>query len=96
VQINPNQLCAISNTQAVIFNRDPTECKDLKWLFNPKTKETQCKRLVGKNICMKVNFEQTIQAISTEACIVCIVFGQQSVILELDEGELTPEEKENM
>jgi len=29
LMINQSQLCAVSNTQIVIFNRDPEECKDL-------------------------------------------------------------------
>ena len=51
---------------------------------------------MGKNISFKVNFEQTIQAVTSEACIVALIFGTQSVLLELDEGVISSKEKENM
>ena len=65
-------------------------------MFDPATTEKQCKRLVGNNINFKVKFVSTIQAVTTEACTIAIIFGTQSVILELDEGEINEKEKENM
>jgi len=58
--VSKNQLIAISNTQAVIFQIDPNECDDIKHIFEPDSKQTQCKRLVGKNIDFKVDLDQTI------------------------------------
>ena len=54
--VNEKQLLAISNTQCVIFQRDPSECDDMQHLFQEGSTEIQCKRLIGKNIDIKVNF----------------------------------------
>jgi hypothetical protein len=46
--VNKKQLCAVSNTSIIIFQRDPTECNDMRNYFIPeKCTENQCKRLVG-------------------------------------------------
>lgn len=70
--VNEKQLLAISNTQCVIFQRDPTECDDMKHLFEEGSEEIQCKRLIGKNIDIKVDFEQTIHSITCESMIIAL------------------------
>lgn len=45
--INKKQLCAVSNTSIVIFQRDPNECDDMKNFFTDQCSGNQCKRLVG-------------------------------------------------
>jgi hypothetical protein len=37
--INDRQLLAISNTECVIFQRDPTECDDMKHYFDEGSTE---------------------------------------------------------
>ena len=37
--INDRQLLAISNTECVIFQRDPTECYDMKHYFDEGSTE---------------------------------------------------------
>lgn len=56
LSINDKQLLAVSNTQVVIFRRDETECDDMAKYFDPDNTELQNKRLVGKNIDIKVDF----------------------------------------
>lgn len=83
----------MSNTNVVLFQRDPDECNDMKRFFNEKVMEIQEKRLVGKNIDLKVQFVQDIVAITLESCLAAITFGSQSVVLEINEGVISAEEK---
>lgn len=53
------------------------------------------KRLVGKNIDLKVQFVQDIVGVTIDSCLAAITFGVQSVILEMDEGVITAIDKAN-
>lgn len=50
---------------------------------------------MGKNIDLKVQFVQDIVAITIESCLAAITFGSQSVVLEINEGAISDEEKAN-
>lgn len=50
--------------------------------------------MVGKNIDMKTQFIQSITNVTISCCTVAISFGNQSVLLEMDEGLITEEVKE--
>jgi hypothetical protein len=61
--IHEKQILAISNTQALVFQRNPYECEDLKEFFTPGCTKKQSKKLIGKSIDFKVNFEQLIYSV---------------------------------
>lgn len=88
MQVNSRQLVATSKTQICVFSLQSTECDDIKYLFTPENKETQHKRLIGKNIDLKVDFDSNIMATSTDQSIVSVIFGSQSLLLEFDESTI--------
>lgn len=86
-QTNARQLVATSKTQIVVFSLDSQECADIKHLFEPENQEVQCKRLIGKNIDLKVDFDSNIMGTTTDSSIVAVIFGSQSLLLEFDESQ---------
>lgn len=74
-QANARQLVACSNTQVCVFTLDETECTDLDYLFEENSQETQCKRLIGKNIDFKMDFDSKLHCATSDSSIVAIIFG---------------------
>jgi hypothetical protein len=69
-----------------VFTLDENECNDLDYLFEEDCKDTQCKRLIGKNIDFKMDFDSKLHCATSDSSIVALIFGSQSVLLELDES----------
>ena len=70
-----------------MFRIDETECNDLDYLFKEDNTKIQAKRLVGKNIDFKVEFDSKIRRVTCCESIITIIFGNRSTMLELDEKE---------
>ena len=85
-QTNARQLIATSKTQIVVFSLDKEECSDIRHYFEPENELVQCKRLVGKNIDLKVDFDSNIMGTTSDSSIVAVIFGAQSLLLEFDES----------
>lgn len=47
----------------------------MQHLFEPDSKEVQCKRLIGKNIDIKVDFEQAIHSVTCQKMVIALTFG---------------------
>lgn len=70
-----------------VFSLDEAECGDLDYLFAEDSQEIQCKRLIGKNIDIKLDFDSKLHCATSNQSIVALIFGSQSVLLELDESK---------
>lgn len=76
----------------MIFQKDHSECDDMKHLFEEGSKKVGCKRLIGKNIDIKLNFQQMIHSCSCQNMIISLNFGIQCVLLELDDKKQSYEQ----
>lgn len=72
---NHRQLVACSNTQVCVFSLDENECSDLDYLFVEDSEEKQCKRLIGKNIDIKMDFDSKLHCATSNQSIVALIFG---------------------
>lgn len=78
---------ACSNTQVCVFSLDEVECADLDDQFKEDSETQQIKRLIGKNIDLKMDFDSKLHCATSDESIVALIFGSQSVLLELDESK---------
>jgi hypothetical protein len=65
----------------------------MRYLFEENCTETQYKVLVGKNIDLKVQFVQTVQNFTLDSCLLALTIGNQSLLLEMDEGVISEDQK---
>jgi len=58
-----------------VFTLDEVECADLDDAFKEDSEQTQIKRLIGKNIDLKMDFDSKLHCATSDSSIIAVIFG---------------------